>query len=49
MTNSGRGKKRRMCGESVEVRSGRDVEPEGLDWCEALGKLFVSLVKTSWR
>lgn len=48
MTNSDRGKRRRTCGESVEVRSGRDVEPEGLDWW-ALGKLFVSLVKTSWR
>jgi hypothetical protein len=27
-------------------RSGRDVEPEGLDWDEALGKLFGALEKT---
>ena len=36
-----------MRGESgMEERSGRDVEPEGLDWDEARGKLFGALEKT---
>lgn len=30
----------------LEERSGRDVEPEGLDWDEALGRLFGALEKT---
>jgi len=39
---------KKMCGESgMEERSGRDVEPEGLGFDEALGKLFGALEKTS--
>jgi hypothetical protein len=39
--------RKKLCGEGgMEERSGRDVEPEGLGWDEALGKLFGALEKT---